>query len=250
MSVVQAYANNNDWARVLDSFARAVEAALVRVSPPTGRHACLDIGAGFCYNIRHVIGILNYRNAQPCDWVAFEPDAEVAKVVARKTLSALTGAAEFSGLKQVSSWPQVLDQGSGKWSVITLMHSTYHLHDVVDFVRQCIDKHLAPGGSVVILQMAKTSPWLLGQGFARANHVESLRRTFPDARVQTHKVRFRVDKALLMTREFSRALYSWLEPQRLISYQDFTKSVLTKLASQAFVSSNDDIITVSAGRSR
>jgi len=251
MCAFQAFANKEDWFSTLSAFADLIHQARRSLSGPKQSLHGADIGSGFCYGLRHVIGLLHFRHRLLTYWDAFEPDREITNVVAQKTLKPRVSETLLGpGLRSLTSdLDGLFDRCRGSCDLVTLMHPAYYVPDAVETVARCYDELLGPVGVVAVLQMSAESPFYILDDFRPRNRTYDLASAFPRTKRVARTMDFRIPDIVVRDAGFQRAMFRWMsgEAYDVSLFSTFVDGFVRTFGNDKTVDLADEIVIIEKG---
>lgn len=246
MSCFQSHANNEDWFATICALANVAGQFVAATKSGPDEVICADIGAGFCYSLRDLIGLVHFQTRIPTYWYAYEPDNDLVNIISAKTLPDKSRP-RLPGLASVTSkLPELLDQCRNTCSVVTLMHSVYYCQDAVSLVQTCLDDLLVQNGAVILLQLNEQSPFYLFDEFRPPNRTYSLTSAFPQTRVVSRSMRFHIIEEIARNTEFQRHMYALMSRGRtdIPDFQTFSARFVDVFGKNKIVDLCDEILII------
>jgi SAM-dependent methyltransferase len=218
----QYFSDFFDWAETLRSISATIHAHVVKLTSSQRPLQMLDYGCGFGHSLRDIISILHFYHNLPTTWIGYDPDSDLTRLLSAKTISELQRTNGVTGIAQFTSdFREVL---KSHFDCILLMHSVYYLTDAVDFIFHCKNNLLRPGGCIVILRMARTSPFYVLPDFLPKNRTYEIERHF-QVELTPRRMRFTIPERLLQSNTFMTQMFNALSRghSETVTYPDFLR---------------------------
>jgi SAM-dependent methyltransferase len=207
----QYFSDFFDWTATLRAICEQIHTHTNRAADRVSTFQMLDYGCGFAHSLRDTISILNFYHDLPTKWIGYDPDRDLIKLLSRKTISSLQQRDEIPGIYRfIDSLEEI---GEMRFDCILLMHSIYYVPDVIDLLTQLTRNLLTDDGCIIILRLAKTSPFYVLPEFVPSNRTYELENRF-DIEFTPRRMRFKIPDRLLQNESFMAELFHALSRGR------------------------------------
>lgn len=243
LSEFQSHVNDEDWFKTVAALGQIAGSVTKSLR---GQFDCIDYGAGFCHTLRDIIGHIHYHQQVPTRWHAYEPDADLVNLVRQKTLPEAGSDPPNHGLLSISDcMSKVFNREHNSVGVITLIHSIYYVEDAVDLIRRLL-RLVVPGGEVVVLRLAPTSPFYVVKEKVPRNGTYRIEQEFDATIIEERKSRVRLLPEVLSSERFLRNMWQLRtsSSELQVCFPEYKSAFVRTFGSGRIVDLNDQVLRI------